>query len=291
MKLMEKLNIINRKIPKTIKILLIFIVGIGTGYIIYNPSNDLASNNQDTTSSPVEVVKEDNCNIVGVNIHGTIMTYIPKHAEGDTLFNYDTVGSENILGTIKLANEDPKIKAIVVEVDSNGGYPVAGEEIGNAIKNSKKPIVGLIRENGLSAAYWAISGANRIWASKNSTVGSIGVTQSYLNNVEKNKKDGYTLEQLSSGKFKDSGSANASLTEEERALFMRDINIVYQNFMQAVSTNRNIPLDKIKKFADGSTVLGDKAKELGLIDEIGGIPEVEQYLQEKIGEKPEICWE
>jgi len=231
------------------------------------------------------------CSVTGINIHGTIMTYLPEHAEGDTNFDYDTVASENILWSIQNANEDPNIKAIVLEIDSLGGYPVAGEEIANAVKNSEKPILGFIRQSGSSAAYWAVSSADRIWASKNSDVGSIGVTMSYLNNAENNRKEGYTFEQLSSGKFKDSGSPDIALTKEEKDLFMRDINIVYQNFMEAVSSNRNIPLEEVKKIADGSTVLGDKAKELGLIDEIGGITEVENYLEEQLGEKPEICWE
>lgn len=234
---------------------------------------------------------EDNCNVTGINIHGTIMTYIPEHAESDTSFDYDTVASENIIWSIQNANEDPNIKAIVIEIDSTGGYPVAGEEIANAIKNSEKPVLGFIRQSGLSGAYWAVSNADRIWASRNSDVGSIGVTMSYLNNVESNKKEGYTFEKLSSGKFKDSGNPDVALTKEEKDLFMRDVNITYQNFMEAISINRNIPLEEVKKFADGSSVLGDKAKELGLIDEIGGINEVENYLKEQLGEKPEICWE
>lgn len=232
-----------------------------------------------------------NCSVAGINIHGTIMTYLPEHAEGDINFDYDTVASESILWSIKNANENPDIKAIVLEIDSMGGSPVAGEEIANAVKNSQKPILGLIRQSGASAAYWAVSGADRIWASKNSDVGSIGVTQSYLNNVENNKKEGFTYEQLSSGKFKDSGTPDLSLTKEEKDLFMRDVNIVYRNFMDAVSINRNIPLEEVKKIADGSTVLGEKARELGLIDEIGGITEVEKYLENQLGEKPEICWE
>lgn len=238
-----------------------------------------------------DVYTDPSCNVAGINLHGTIMTYLPAHAEGDINFDYDTVASEDIIWSIESANENANIKAIVLEIDSLGGLPVAGEEIANAVKNSEKPVLGFIRQAGASAAYWAVSGADRIWASKNSDVGSIGVTMSYLNNVENNKKEGFTYEQLSSGKFKDSGSPDLPLTKEEKDLFMRDVNIVYQNFMNAVSINRNIPIEEVKKFADGSTVLGERAKELGLIDEIGGIIEIEKYLENQIGEKPEICWE
>lgn len=284
----QKTSILYRKISPLMKMIFFLVVGIGLGYFISAPSEEIVTEDQNSSTYGVS---EKNCNVAGINLHGTIMTYIPFHADGDANFDYDTVGSEDILWSVNNANEDPNIKALIVEVDSYGGSPVAGEEISIALKNSAKPVFGFIRENGLSAAYWAISSADRIWASKNSNVGSIGVTQSYLSYSEKNKKEGYLYEQLSSGKFKDSGTPDLSLTKEEKDLFMRDINIVYQNFMEAVSNNRNILIEDVKKFSDGSAVLGDKAKELGMIDEIGGINEVEKYIEEKIGEKVEICWE
>ena len=178
----------------------------------------------------------------------------------------------------------------MIEVESGGGGAVAGEEISNAVKNSKKPVIAFIRGIGASAAYWSVSGADRIFASKNSDVGSIGVTSSYLSNAEKNIQDGYTYEELSSGKYKDTGDPDKVLTAEEKALILRDVNIVYANFIEAVSQNRNLSIEKVKSFADGSTVLGEKAKSLGMIDEIGGLTEVENYLEGIIKEKPEICW-
>ena len=248
-----------------------------------------APNDNNSVSNTTDI-KDSNCNIMGINLHGNLLTYIPLHADNDTTFNYDSISSENIIEAINQANKDQNIKAIIVEIDSGGGSAVAGEEIANAVKISQKPVVAYIRGQGDSAAYWAISSASQIFASKNSDVGSIGITGSYLSNAIKDKKDGYTFEQLNSGKYKDSGSFDKPLTEEERKLFMRDINIMYYNFMEDVSKNRNIPLDKVKTFSDGSTVLGAKAKELGLIDQIGGIIEAKQYLKNITGEEQNICW-
>lgn len=245
---------------------------------------------KDTGFSSEEESGANDCNVAGINLHGTLLTYVPEHNESDTFFDYDVTSSESIVNLISAINIDENIKAIVVEVDSGGGSPVAGEEIANAIKNSEKPVVAFIRSLGASASYWSISSADRIFASKNSDVGSIGVTMSYLNNVSKNNKDGYAYEQLNAGKYKDAGNPDRALTVEEKALFLRDINIVYKNFMEAVSENRNIPYSEVKKIADGSTVLGERAKELGLVDEIGGINEVEKYLEDTIGVKPDICW-
>ena len=234
--------------------------------------------------------KKENCSVLGINLHGELVTYIPNHSDSDPLFNYDVTSSENVIALIKMANEDLKTKAILIEVDSGGGSPVAGEEIANVIKNSDKPVIAIIRQTGASASYWAISGAKKIFASKNSDVGSIGVTSSYLSNVEKNKKSGYTYVQLSIGKYKEAGNPDKLLTSDEKALFLSDMNVIYNNFIETVSRNRNIPINKVKVLADGSTFLGEKAKLLGLIDEIGGNIEVEKYLNTITGEKPEICW-
>jgi protease-4 len=267
--------------------LLVVVLGVIVGNAIYWSFGDISSSSD---SAFTDSGGGGDCNVAGINIHGSLLTYIPEHAEGDTYFDYDVSASEDIVWMIDQAEEDENIQAILVEVDSPGGLPVAGEEIADAIKNTTKPTLAFIRSAGTSAAYWAISSADKIWASKNSDVGSIGVTMSYLNNVEKNKNEGYTLEQLSIGKYKDSGSSDRALTAEEKALFLRDINIIYENFINVVSVNRNIPRDEVKSFADGSTVLGEKAKELRLIDEIGGYNEVEKYLTETLGTKPSICW-
>lgn len=230
------------------------------------------------------------CSVLGINLHGTLLTYIPPNNDDDFLSDSDVTASEDVLYLIRQANEDDDIKAILLEVDSPGGLPVAGEEIANALKQSSKPTVGMIRQTGTSAAYWAVSGADHIFASKNSDVGSIGVTLSYLENVNKNQKEGNDYVQLSVGKYKDAGDPDKPLTEEERQLFLRDLRIVHENFIADIATNRNIPVTDVQKIADGSSVLGDTAKQLHLIDDVGGISEVEKYLEGIIGEKPEVCW-
>ena len=276
----------SRPILRNILVGVVFMILAITSYAIYD---EFIKTPIVTTSE--EYSDEDmNCSVVGINLHGMLLTYIPPKNENDTFENTDVVASEEVSYLIKQADEDDSVKAIVLEVDSSGGLPVAGEEIANALKNSSKPTVGFIRSSGLSAAYWAVSGADHIFASKNSDVGSIGVTLSYLDNVGKNQKDGNAYMQLSSGKYKDAGNPDKPLTEEERQLFLRDIKIMHENFVAEVAANRDIPVADIQKIADGSSVLGDQAKTLHLIDDIGGLPEVEKYLESVIGEKPEICW-
>jgi signal peptide peptidase SppA len=279
-------NIFGYIIGAIVKLILITIFAV----LLYVAFESIPSNNEDSFIGDSSSEQKD-CNVVGINLHGELKTYLPLHAENDTYFKYDSVSSEDITGKIKLANKNDDIKAIIVEVDSPGGSIVAGQEIDTAIKNSEKPVIALIRDLGASASLWAISSADRIYASENSTIGSIGVTSSFMSTAKKNEKDGITYEALSSGKFKDSGSPDKVLTSEERALILRDINISFNNFIKAISINRNIDIEKVKANADGSTWLGAKAKELGLVDEIGGLFEVERYLEQETNEKLEICWE
>lgn len=274
------------------------ILGIIIGFVVLSIASNFIYNKfiepktlsvENSTDAESEDVTAD-CNVLGINVHGQLVTYIPIDSGESLIKDTDLVSSDTVLYYIKQAKEDEKIKAILVEIDSPGGTPVAGEEIANALKSSAKPTVAFIRQSGMSAAYWVATGAERIFASKNSDVGSIGVTTSYLDNVNKNQKEGLRFIQLSTGKYKDTGNPDKPLSQEEIDLFMRDLNIIHQNFIEAVSTNRNLPLGDVRKIADGSSVLGERAKVLGLIDEIGSLPEVEKYLSEKIGEEADVCW-
>lgn len=272
-------------------LILIAINVLSTG--IYNHFIKSTDSTDQSSSSSQEASASgtsSSCNVLGINLHGELYTYIPEGNKDDALSNKDVVASETVMGQLQRAQDDESIKAVIIEVDSPGGYPVAGEEIADAIKNTNKPVVAFIRQSGTSAAYWAITTAERIFASKNSDVGSIGVTTSYVDNVSKNKKEGLSFIQLSTGKFKDTGNPDKPLTEEEKALIMRDLKIVHANFIKDVSVNRNIPIEKVRAIADGSSMLGEKAKEIGLIDEIGGYNEVKNYIGEKIGTKADVCW-
>ncbi|MDO8668736.1 MAG: S49 family peptidase [Candidatus Buchananbacteria bacterium] len=273
---------------KILKGLMIAIFLIASLMVIYD--SVMSSNYSDTANTEIGST-EGNCNVVGINLHGEVVTYVPPENEGSNGYStQDQTGSESIMQYIEEAEADDSIKAIVMEIDSMGGSPVAGEEISLALKNAKKPSVVFIRSAGDSSAYLAATGADKIYASKYSDVGSIGVTMSYLDSSRENQLSGQTYNSLSSGKFKDSGDPDKSLSNEEKAIFMRDIIIMKNNFVKNVAENRKLDIKKVEFLADGSTMLGEMALQNGLIDAIGGYPEIKDYLTKTIGEKPEICW-
>ena len=233
---------------------------------------------------------KNNCNVQGIKLYGHLYTYRNSASDDNGQSSKDISSSEEITSAIEKANNNSSIKAILLEVDSTGGSGVAGWEIAEALKHSNKPTVALIRESGDSAAYWAASGAKYIIASTNSDVGDIGVTMSYVGNYDKNTQDGLTFYQLSEGKYKDAGDPDKPLTPDEQQLFMRDLKIDYDNFVKDVSANRHLDISKVTALADGSSMTGQMAKDNGLIDQVGGIYDVEGYLQKQIKTNVNICW-
>lgn len=288
----EKLLKIFKSSFTTVSVLVVIIIWTGGSYYLISsaigPAADIASDtsNTDTISAP------EDCNVYGINIHGDVVTYNSNDAYNDQdKLIYDQTPADEVIWAVEKAQDAENVKALIIEIDSGGGYPVAGEEMMRAFKDSKKPVIAFIRTRGTSAAYMAATGAETIFASESSDVGSIGVTQSYLQNTDKNKKDGLTYIDLASGKFKDTGSPDKVITQEEKDYLMRDINIMYNHFVALVSQNRNLSIEKVKALADGSSILGAAALKAGLIDKIGLFPDVKNFVSEKIGTPVTVCWQ
>jgi len=231
----------------------------------------------------------NSCNVAYIPVQGELVTYIPD-SEGTTTGNsYDQTASEDVTQSIRTAEADPSIKGIVLEIDSPGGSPVAGEEIQAALKRSSKPTVALIRDEGDSAAYMAASGADMIFASAFSDVGDIGITQSYVDSAKQDAENGLTYNQLSIGKYKDMFSTDKPLTPDERSLAIQQLQLDYNVFVNIVAENRGMATSTVLALADGSSVTGSEALQNGLINKIGNVDDVRSYLADKIGTDAVIC--
>lgn len=218
----------------------------------------------------------DECNIAVVPIVGQITTIDEDNLE---LF---TASADRIVGDLERAEKDEQIRGVMVRIDSPGGNVIASRLVMDAIRRMTKPTVALIREMGTSGAYLAASGADQIVAFPDSDVGSLAVTMSYVQNAAENEQAGREYIQLSSGKFKDAGDPNRVLTAEERAIFERNIDEAHRLLVETVAENRNVPVASILALADGSTMLGTKAKEGGLVDQLGNKETAKTWLREKI---------
>ena len=227
-----------------------------------------------------DVSQKQSCNVAVYSVHGEIATY------GAGPFDTD---SGYLTREIERVDDDTNIKALILDVDSPGGSPVAGEEIANALNRMSKPSIAVIRGMGASAAYWAATGADTIYASRSSDVGSIGVAVSFPDESEKNKKDGVAYNEFASGKFKNLGTPTRPVTKEEQSLLERDIDLVFTHFVEMVASARHMEVSAVRALADGSTMTGARALDAGLVDVIGGIEEARVAIEKEIGVSAVLC--
>ncbi len=203
---------------------------------------------------------------------------------------YISVSSIKVVQQIQDLDTNSDIKGIVFNIDSSDGQMEPGEEIMLAIQKTSKPTVAVIHDVGASAAYLIASGADRIFASRVSSVGSIGVTADFLDTSERDRRDGVVFYDLSSGIHKGAMKENSELTSVQKDVIMEDIIKLYEIFVEYVADNRNLSEEKVKSMATGRTYVGEDALALGLIDQLGGMPEATEWLENKIGEDASYCY-
>jgi len=199
-------------------------------------------------------------------------------------FSFESgVSSSLIVDFIEKANEDKSIKGIILEINSPGGSVVASKEIANAVENCDKPVVAWIRETGASGGYWIASSADKIIADPLSITGSIGVVGSYLEFSDFMEEWGIGYEELKTGNYKDTGSPFRELREDEKKILQGKLEIIHDFFVREVARNRGLEVSQMDKISDGMFLLGEEAKELGLVDYLGGKDEAKRVIKELTG--------
>lgn len=178
---------------------------------------------------------------------------------------------DRIIRDIDFAEEDDKIKALIISINSPGGYPVACCEIADRISSIKKPNVALIRDIAASGGYIVASASPLIVAYEMSHIGSIGVLSPRFEYTKIMEKFGVEYKPVKAGKYKDLGVPFKPLSPEEKEKLQNLVDQTYNSFIKIIVKNRNLSEEKVKDIADGFILLGEEAKKLGLIDEIGNL--------------------
>ena len=186
----------------------------------------------------------------------------------------EPITSSTRIATLKALKqvEEREFPALILRIDSPGGTVGDSQEIYSAIKRLKSKGCKVIASFGnISASGGVYIGvaADKIVANPGTITGSIGVIIRGNNISELLNKIGIKFETVKSGLFKDILSPDKPLSKEGRELLQNLIDESYKQFTNAVSEGRDIPVEEVKKFADGRIFTGTQAKELGLVDEIG----------------------
>jgi protease IV len=194
--------------------------------------------------------------------------------------------SERTVRQLAKHGDDPAIKAIVLRIDSPGGGVASSQEVYEEVKRvraSGKLVVASLGSIAASGGYYIGCVAERIFANAGTLTGSIGVIVQLANAEELLHKVGVAATVITSGPFKDSGNPTRALRPEERQVFQALIDDVYQQFVEAVSQGRQMPLTEVRQLADGRIYTGRQAKELRLIDELGTLQDAITYAAATVG--------
>ncbi|OKH25347.1 signal peptide peptidase SppA [Chroogloeocystis siderophila] len=198
------------------------------------------------------------------------------------------VGSDRFARIIRTLRQDNQVKAVVLRVNSRGGSATAAEEIQRELQLTRqvKPVVVSMGDYAASGGYWIATDANRIFAEPNTVTGSIGVFGLRFNIQQLANDNGITWDSVKTGRYADSQTIARPLSNQELTRSQRTAERLYDIFLNRVAKARKLPLPKVAEIAQGRVWSGVAAKEIGLVDEIGGIDTAIQYAaaQAKLGD-------
>jgi len=188
--------------------------------------------------------------------------------------------------TIKKVLKDDDVNAVVFRVNSPGGSALISDEILSQMKLAKKekPIVVSMGNYAASGGYYISCAADKILASPNTITGSIGVFGLFFTAEELlTEKMKLHFDNVKTNKFSNMGSLHRSLSNEERESLQISVKNTYQEFITHVAHARNMDTEEVDMIGQGRVWTGIRAKEIGLVDEMGGLSDAIQ-LASKLAE-------
>jgi protease-4 len=176
-----------------------------------------------------------------------------------------------VLKALNKFRGDKGVRAILLRVDSPGGGVGASQEIFREVQRVKKfkPVVCSMGGVAASGGLYISAPCTKILANPGTVTGSIGVIVTIPEMQKLFAKIGIRMQVVKSGEVKATGQIDRPLSDAERAMLEKLSKDLYEQFIEDVSLARNIPVGKVRTFADGGVFSGKKAVELGLVDELG----------------------
>ncbi len=198
------------------------------------------------------------------------------------------VGGDRIAQELRKIREDDDVKAVVLRVNSPGGSVTASEVIGRevALTGKKKPVIVSMGNLAASGGYWISMGSRKIFAEANTITGSIGVFGMLFNAEKLAANNGLTWDVVKTARFADINTVSRPKNPQELANIQRIVDRIYDRFITKVADSRKLPKNKVQEIAQGRVWSGTAAKQLGLVDEIGGLEDAirEAAKQAKLGD-------
>ena len=249
----------------------------------------------------VDIDEDDNLSLLGLGDMINVRKNVPKDKSGNIIAVYyasgeitDYPGSatseEGIVGSkvirdLRKLKENDDVKAVVLRVNSPGGSAFASEQIWYAVKElkTKKPVIVSMGDYAASGGYYISCGADTIVAEPTTLTGSIGIFGMVPNVKELIDKIGLSYDVVKTNKYADFGNIMRPFSEGEKALLQMMVAEGYDTFITRCAEGRHTTKEAIEKIAEGRVWTGEAAKELGLVDELGGIDKALEIAVAKAG--------
>ena len=233
------------------------------------------------------LTEEDNLQTLSLDEMTRVKSVTPKsktrdvvavyyaYGEIDNGSSYDEgINSEKVAKDLRDLRKDKNVKAVVLRVNSPGGSAYGSEQIWREVTllKAEKLVVVSMGDYAASGGYYISCAANKIVAEPTTLTGSIGIFGMMPDASELlTNKLGLHFDGVKTHKMADMGSMSRPFNAEESALMQQMVNQGYALFTKRCAEGRNIPLEELCKIAEGRVWTGSMAKELKLVDELGGL--------------------
>jgi len=181
---------------------------------------------------------------------------------------------DDLIREVRAHRENPQVKALVIRINSPGGVVGPTQELHQAllrVREVGKPVVASLGSVAASGGYYTAVAADRIFANPGTLTGSIGVIMQLANVESLLKKVGVEYVVVKAGQYKDLGNFARPMTVEERRVLKTLLDDVHGQFIEAVAKGRKLEHADVVRFADGRVFSGVQARELKMVDMLGGL--------------------
>jgi len=188
-----------------------------------------------------------------------------------------TIGSESMLELLRQVGDDDAVKALVIRIDSGGGSAFASEIIRSeiiALREKKIPIYISMGTVAASGGYWIATAGDKIWAQPTTITGSIGVFGAFPTLEKSLQKIGVNTDGVGTTELAGTMRLDRPLSEKAGKVVQLSVDNIYQRFITLVADARKQEVKAIDEIAQGHVWTGNKAKEIGLVDELGTLSDV-----------------
>lgn len=246
----------------------------------------------DILKGKLKVAAKDDLNRVSI---GNYITYLDKNSSSSTAKNQVAVlyasgeifggkgnagiYSESLIDEIKKIGKNDDIKAVVLRINSPGGSANASDEILFELQQlkTKKPLVVSFGDYAASGGYYIAMAGQKIFSEANTLTGSIGVFGLVMNFKDLANKNGLRSDVVETNANSKMFSALSGMTPGTRNMMQKSVEQTYKRFVYFVTQNRKKTFEEIDSVGGGHVWSGIRAKELGLVDEIGTLDDAVKY--------------